>query len=567
MKNAPNSLETQNKYAYNVKDDIIYIREAKSGRNGYFCMGCKKEMQAVIVKIQHHESYFRHDAKAVKHHGKCTFSDETYRHKLAKEALQLTKRIKVPAVYKYSPSGDGQVMLISESKFIEAHTVSNELQFYEDQDGNVMWGRNSGTDKHLIIQPDVTFFDADNNPILLIEIVVTHKPDPDKLLKILRLGIDTISVTIPRDSPESIAETFNKTDRTKWIYNYEQESTEYIQLSDGDTERILHFDEEQRKLFAESLKCRKAQINNLIRRISVCLESQQFRSVTANLKSEISRIEGNTEQLRSKLDQETDQYRQGIRTRDRKQDDDFRAARGRNKETIDEINGQQTDLEERYFDKAGKLESEKELLESRIQKEIASHGGNGKDFERRKANLILQGEFLEQSIRMGEQRINGILATRAELPGRYEHSGRELVENFKRQIQSEEGDIAKQQGIREQLPIRYEQIRAEIIQRNRELKELEEQAIRGEQEFRATLPDRFKREGEELENQFEQLRQSTISGIEARDYQRNPQLSQGYQGLVSATGQLHTIIEKQRINKRNRSIKEFLEKGTYKTRF
>ena len=566
MIDAHNSLEIQNKYAYNVKDDIIYIQDAKSGRKGYFCMGCKKEMQAVISKIQDRESYFRHDAQAVKLHGKCTYSDETYRHKIAKEALQLSKRIKVPAVYKYPPSGDGQAMLISESKFIEAHTVVNELQFYEDQDGNIKWGKNPGTDKHLIIKPDVTFFDAQNKPILLIEIVVTHKPDPNKLLKILRLGIDTLAVTIPRDSPENIAETFNRTHRTKWIYNNEQESTEYIQLSDRDTERVPHFDEEQRKLFAESLKCRKAQINNLIRRIRVCLESKQFRETTSNLESEISRVENNSEQLRAKLEREADSYRRGIESREKEQEEDFRSANSRNFDTIQQIKDNYKNLEGRYFKKARDIAAEKDLLESRIQKEITSLGGNGRDFEYRKAAYARQREFLEQSIRMGEDRINGIINSRAGLPNKYEELGRQINESISYQTNSEEQDIAKQQAIGDQLPIKYEAIRSEIVRRNRKLKDLEEQAVSREQELGETLSSRFKLKERELEKEFDELCRSTISGIEAEDYKRNAQLSEGYKRFVSAAGQLHAIIEKQCLNKRYRSIKEFLEKGTYKTR-
>lgn len=566
MKDAHNSLEIQNKYAYNVKDDIIYIQEAKSGRKGYFCMGCKKEMQAVISKIQDRESYFRHDAQAVKLHGKCTYSDETYRHKIAKEALQLSKRIKVPAVYKYPSSGDGQAMLISESKFIEAHTVVNELQFYEDQDGNIKWGKSLGTDKHLIIKPDVTFFDAQNIPILLIEIVITHKPDPNKLLKILRLGIDTLAVTIPRDSPENIAETFNRTHRTKWIYNNEQESTEYIQLSDGNTERVPHFDEEQRKLFAESLKCRKAQINNLIRRIRVCLESKQFRELTSNLKSEISRVENNSEQLRRKLEAEADRYRRGIESREKDQEEDFRSTNRRNFDTIQQIKDNYKHLEGRYLKKARDIATEKELLESRIQEEITGLGGNGRDFEYRKSAYTRKREFLEQSIRMGEDRINGIINSRAELPNRYGELGREIVERIEYQDQSEEQDIAKQQAIGDRLPIKYEGIGAEIIERNRKLKDLEEQAISREQDIRETLSDRFKLKEGELEKEFEELRRSTVSGIETEDYKRNPELSEGYQRFISSAGHLHAIIEKQCLNKRYRSIKEFLEKGTYKTR-
>ncbi len=77
-----------NVYASNVEDKIIHISEARSGKKGYFCLGCSREMQAVKSKIENYRSYFRHDPKGVEPNRKCTYSDETHRHKLAKDILQ-----------------------------------------------------------------------------------------------------------------------------------------------------------------------------------------------------------------------------------------------------------------------------------------------------------------------------------------------------------------------------------------------------------------------------------------------------------------------------------------------
>lgn len=56
--------EKENVNASNVKDEVIHISEAESGRKGYFCSGCKAEMQA--VKPTKRVSYFRHNPEDVK---------------------------------------------------------------------------------------------------------------------------------------------------------------------------------------------------------------------------------------------------------------------------------------------------------------------------------------------------------------------------------------------------------------------------------------------------------------------------------------------------------------------
>ncbi len=172
--------EIQNFYALDVHSKEIYILDAVSGRKGYFCLGCSKEMQAVRSVIQGRKSYFRHDVEANKSKGKCTYSDETYRHKIAKEALQISKRIKLPAILKHNPGNQKDALLIKPPDYIEAHSVSIELSFYETDDGEVRWGKDIG--QNLLIRPNVTFFDNNGKPILLIEIVATHKLTEDKVV-------------------------------------------------------------------------------------------------------------------------------------------------------------------------------------------------------------------------------------------------------------------------------------------------------------------------------------------------------------------------------------------------
>ena len=152
--------EIQNVYANNVRMEEIHISKAESGRKGYFCQGCQKEMQAVISRLPNRISYFRHDYNAIKGLPKCTYSDETYRHKLAKQLLIALKRVKVPALYKYPPKDIGGVpMFLSEPKFIEAEYVRPELYFYENEMGEVRWSRSISSEesKYLLLKPDIVF--------------------------------------------------------------------------------------------------------------------------------------------------------------------------------------------------------------------------------------------------------------------------------------------------------------------------------------------------------------------------------------------------------------------------
>ena len=169
---------TKNVYALNVEDEIVYVEDVERGRKGYFCIGCKQQMQAVKPKVTNIRAYFRHDVKFTGSK-KCTYSDETYRHKLAKEVLQDYKRIKVPPLYKYPPKGiEGVPSLIRESTYIEAAKVKIEVPFFEDENGEIRFGKedNNG-DRFLIVQPDVTFFNFKNEPILFVELAATHKVD------------------------------------------------------------------------------------------------------------------------------------------------------------------------------------------------------------------------------------------------------------------------------------------------------------------------------------------------------------------------------------------------------
>lgn len=92
--------------ALNSEGGEIHILDAERGRKGYYCTGCKKEAEAVKPKLGNIQAYFRHAATDVLvEQSECTWSSETYRHRIAKDVLQRIKYIKVPRLLNFPPKG------------------------------------------------------------------------------------------------------------------------------------------------------------------------------------------------------------------------------------------------------------------------------------------------------------------------------------------------------------------------------------------------------------------------------------------------------------------------------
>lgn len=414
----PNSKE-QNEYAKNVKGEHLFIMDAESGRKGYWCIGCDAEMEAVRRKKNLlYKSYFRHIAKDKKK-GEipCTFSNQDFRHNLAIDILQRTKRIKVPNLYKYAPDGKS-AKLIQEAKFIEAHSVKAELSFYEDDDGNVLFGKNPEIDnKNLLIRPDVTFFDIQGKPILLIEIVVSHKLNDEKKAKIRRLGIDTIQIIIPKDSPENIAQNFLVTKNTKWVFNYVEQNTNYFQLPSGNTEGISQIDELQMGLLRESIICRRNQISNLIRSITKCVESQLYKRVEFNIGQEIQRIEKATREHQSRLEE----IQRGIEI---EISSEFRERREKLNERNRRFQSDKGELETRYYSKRNLLRKEQEDTD----REIEFRYRVGKSEEEIRSEF----EFEERIVEEDERRIRSFIESDKSFERKFDDEERSIDEEFER---------------------------------------------------------------------------------------------------------------------------------------
>lgn len=491
-------VEANNDWAKNVKGEHLFIDNAQSGRKGYFCIGCDKQMEAVIRKKNpNYRSYFRHVPVDIeKDDTPCTFSNRQYRETLATDILQRIKAIKVPNVYKYPPRGeDGVPMLLEKAKFVTAKKVKSQLTFYEDCNGAIKYGKNPEVeDRYLLIRPDVTFFDANNKPILLIELVITHKVKEEKKIKLRRLGIDTVSIIVPKSSAQEIEDNFKTTKRVKWEYNGIEASTKYIRVSSGTSEGILEFDEDQRRIFEESLTCRKARLNNTLRTIKKCLQSEPYRRAEHDFESEISRIESATKAEREGLEQMEERFEREIYARFEAKFNDFEREREDIQKRRANLKEQSKDLETRYFNKRREFDQE----EADISRSIREHSDIGEASERIRAEFRIRkidNESESESIR------NAIDRIRREIKG--------LPEAFKQLEIEAKGKFDNDRGKLEK----------------------EERDIKSEID---NFGEYTKEEERNLELEFEEFRKRTIESINKRDCQGDSELSKRIESILKA---------------------------------
>ena len=486
-----------NDWAKDIKGDPIHIKNAKSGLKGYYCLGCDKEMQAVKFKNPKHHSYFRHNAHNVdKDKTECVIASKIYRERLAEQILHRLKQLKVPALYKYAPKGtNGQPNLIQESKIINAFKVKSQLSFYEDADGNINYGKNLDIEnRYLLIRPDVTFFNEKDEPILFIEFVITHKLPPDKKIKLHRLGIDTVQIIIPKLPENEIEESLKSVRKIKWVYNEIEANTNYVFTPEGDTEGILSIDEDQRRLFEESFKCRTAQINNLIRSINLCLRSKSYRRAERDFESEISRIENATREHKARLDDLERECEQEVYSRFEPLIIESETGTSNIKQQARSIEQKSAELETRYFAKRKVIEQ----AETELSKNIREHSNLGESTER------IRGEYREKEFEIDRD-------TKSEI---------DSIGGIKDKI--------------EQLPKQFEQLK---INSERDF-ETEKRRI---EESRIDVESKINNFGEyseeqqrKLEVQFEKFGKQSIEKISKRDVTGDTELSKRIEDVLRA---------------------------------
>lgn len=452
--------DKQNDWALDINGKRIHISQAESGRKGYYCPACSQEMIASLSTII--RSHFKHDFRDVDHKGECTFSNETYRHKIGKEILQRIKQIKVPALKKYPPKGEeGRPMRIRQSEIIKAHTVEIEMPFYENESGVVMWDRSDSVDeKNLLIQPDVAFFDSRGNPTLLIELVATHKPDDEKLAKLKRLGINTVLVRLPKGTEEEIEETFAVSSRTRWAYHYEEQNTEYVSVLTRNQNDLSEVDVEQRKLFEETFECRAAEVRNLLRAIKKCLGGEHYRAAEGGLRQEISRVAGIADgvsnqlqgirgAIRERLDESVGDRRGAIEDRRKTLSDRVENLGGRYRAKKAELRGEISEIEEQTA-----------LVEKEVSATIEGLGGGQGSYREQGEELDKRIERVRRDIEIAKKRRKSIQTEQTELPEEFRLAERriraDIAEDTERKAQGIERRRADIRDEQEALPARLE---------------------------------------------------------------------------------------------------------------
>lgn len=299
----------KNVYAQDKEGNMVFVLDAISGRMGYFCPGCGIEQEAVKQTKRKKDggirkSYFRHRLKKSKGNKKCVYSDETYRHKVAKEIIQRLMRIKVPSLYVTNPNNPRESAKLKDSWFIDADRIMIERNVYRDDEGTIRLGNGYG-----YINPDVIFLSKNGYPILFVELVATHEVDAEKLSKIKHIGIDTISVRIPKESPEDIERVFSTVSNTIWIYNNERENTNYWNLLksyDCPIQRIDGF-EKQVAIYGKSFSCREAEIKLFIGRLREYLDRGQHRERIQRIREEKERISEHIKMVQDSITREVEE--------------------------------------------------------------------------------------------------------------------------------------------------------------------------------------------------------------------------------------------------------------------
>lgn len=521
-------IEANNDWAKNVKGEELFIDAAKSGRRGYYCIGCDKEMEAVIKKKNpKHRSYFRHVPVDIsKDETPCTFSNRKYRETLATDILQRLKSIKVPSIYKYPPKGvEGMPILLEKAKYIIANKVKSQLTFYEDSEGVIKYGRNPEVeDRFLLIRPDVIFFDIKNNPILFIELVITHKVSDEKKIKLRRLGIDTVSIIVPKSSAQEIEDNFKTTKRVKWEYNGKEADTKYVPVSSGTSEGVLEFDTDQRRIFQESISCRKSRLNNTLRTIEKCLRSESYRRSKQLFESEISRITTATKAERNGLEDMESRFEKEVYAQFKAQFNDIERELKVIKKGRAKLEQQSQDLETRYFNKRRELDQE----EADISRRIREHS--------------YFGEFTEEIRRKFRGRRITIEREIETIKGEIERVEREVLELSGKVEQSEKREIA-----------RDDEEGRELEEKQREI----ESEINGNEEL-------SKEEERKLELEYNELGKQAIERINKRDSTGDSELSKRIGAVLEIRGICNCYDDRLQTFKRYRAYLELARSRAWK---
>lgn len=282
--------------ALDSQGNEIQIEDAASGAQGYFCPSCGAEMVA-YKKRRRNESHFQHRPRFKGEEISCVWANETYRHKVAKQILQRLKCLKVPALYAIRPLDfEGPVDCILPEAFLEVPTVLAERCIFEDEQGKICFARHLEFEEYegekvMLVKPDITFCDAQHEPVLFVEIYVTHSPDDQKLARLARLRIPTLEIRIPPYHFEAdIQRQFtHSTSHSEWLYHPQQ----YVHSSDDSAlgftgGRGTKVAKHQGRVFGpgESVKCRTFQVEDALRGVRKRLAGTEYAERTAAVRAQ-----------------------------------------------------------------------------------------------------------------------------------------------------------------------------------------------------------------------------------------------------------------------------------------
>lgn len=572
QRNNKNGNDYQNDWAYN--DDFtrhIHISAAESGLNGYYCLGCKKEMQAVKGLKRIH--YYRHDAKNVdKDNIECVVASRNYRERIARDILQRLKELKVPEVFKLPPKGqEGLPMFLQPSETIKAHKVKSELTFYEDENCQIQFGQNPDiAERFLLIRPDVTFFNEREEPILLIEFVVTHKIDIEKKLKLKRLGLNTVQIIIPKKPGEEIEKALKLKTNVKWVYNEIEANTKYIFVSEATDNGVWSIDDDQRNIFEENYKCRANQIKYLIRTVKRALESQSYKRAEQLFESEISRVEKATEAERKGLEDMEGRTDKDVRAQFTDQTVDVETQGGDLNVREDKFREKFKDLDDRYQSKKEELRKKQKRVNSDKESGL-KNGGTEKSIRERfsRANQQLREGFDRE-----EESVIRIIERRIESNNQLSRKSNKLSEKFGKLEREEQESFESRrvkvaESITEQLRLDEIGLSKNIESEGENIKQLQCKERTLSEEF-AKLEEQakesFREEKVKLNSEEEQFKESIREELIRELKEPTNELPKRLKFVLEAQRMGRDYEVANREEEYYRRSREFFNKGTWEKR-
>lgn len=528
--------------AYGGEIHISKVKE--SGRQDFSCLGCKKPMQAILRKICNYKPYFRHHTKDVEYGERCTYRDDDHRRKIAWIELELYKQISVPPLYKVPPKGtDGLAIFLLAGETVYGAKVTRQQYFYDDVNGNVHTTSQFQVGMgNLLYYADAVFYNADEEPLLLV--VFSDGKRKKRGIEILaglsRLRINTVQVIIPKESPEAIQRAIRGGKNTKWLYHDDERRFDYFSLSGELPAGIPAADIDQGQLFEESCACRKAQINNLIRAINKCLGAEPYHRADEHNRRLIGETEfaiGRAEERRNEFEE---QYREGSKSAHRGELDAITGLRNRLGTAKTAFSREYQDLEERYQWKKCELEEETRVLESNIRAAEFAPNGGGRSIAERRSELECNHQ--NERRRMDELFKKELRSTDSKRAG------------VERTITSEKAAIERLQELVAKEPGRFERAIREKATQFDQLEANEAAAI-----------EQLQTDGEQLAEEFEELRRQTATAAENRNAEGTNGLSRRLKALLDARGCFVAIEDAQSDQRRHRAAKKFLESPAFQT--